>query len=74
VTLPIDLTKPEQPTRTFTVTFTTDSANVDWLMGMENETGLSRSLLMHRVLTAARLNVGIATVEGERRQGERRSA
>jgi hypothetical protein len=29
---------------------------------------------MHRILTQFREQVGIATIEGERRQGERRSA
>jgi hypothetical protein len=73
MTVTIDLSKPEL--RPNVITFNTDDANIKWLTGMETETLLSRSLLMHRILTQARMNVGIATIEGERRQrGERRSA
>jgi hypothetical protein len=72
--LSIDLTKPQKSDRDFPVSFETGSANYDWLLGMVQETGLSRSLLMDRILTSARLSIGIATVDGERRMGERRSA
>jgi hypothetical protein len=72
VTAPLDLTPPDL--RPNVITFNTSDLNLAWLVGLENETGLSRSLLIHRVLSRARLNIGIATIEGERRQGERRTA
>jgi hypothetical protein len=70
----IDLTKPPKSDRDFPLSLETDQTNFDWLNGMVQETGLSRSLLLHRILTSARQNIGIATVDGERRMGERRSA
>ena len=70
--LPFDVSRPEP--RATAVTFNTDDANIQWLVGLEAETLLSRSMLMHRILTRARESVGLATVDGERRQGERRSA
>jgi hypothetical protein len=73
MSVPLDLSKPETR-RPWPVSFTTDQENYDWLIGMEAETKQSRSWIMHRLLTNARQNIGIATVEGERRQGERRSA
>jgi hypothetical protein len=72
MSLPISIAQPE--TRPTAVTFNTSEDNVKWLVGLEEETQLSRSLLMHRILTQFREQVGIATIEGERRQGERRSA
>ena len=71
---PIDLTPPDNPNRKYPISLETDKENFDWVMGVVEETKLSRSLLMHRILTSARLNIGIATVEGERRRNERRSA
>ena len=71
---PIDLTPPDRSNRAYPLSFETDQENFDWVLGVVQETGLSRSLLLHRVLTSARLSIGIATIEGERRQGERRSA
>ena len=70
---PIDLTPPDR-SRSYPLSFETDQENYDWVLGVVQETGLSRTLLLHRVLTSARLSIGIATIEGERRQGERRSA
>jgi hypothetical protein len=72
VPTPFDISKPD--TRPVPLTFTTDEATLLWLDGMAQETTLSRSLIIHRILNQARESVGIATVEGERRQGDRRSA
>jgi hypothetical protein len=72
VTTPFDPSKPD--TRPVPLTFTTDEVTLSWLDGMAEETTLSRSLIIHRILNQARESVGIATVDGDRRQGERRSA
>ena len=66
--IPFDTTPPT--TRSFPVTFNTDEATAEWLEAMKQETGLDRSLILHRIVTQAREATGI--FDGERRRSEDR--
>lgn len=72
----LDLSKPDS--RPYKVTFFTDADTGRWLEELAGENTPDnrgyRSLVCHRIMKAAREANGTPAPEGERRNGERRSA
>jgi hypothetical protein len=68
VTIPFDITKPE--IRRVPVTFNTDETTAEWLQKMMQETGLDRSLIVHRIVKEAKDSASLP--EGDKRTGEDR--
>jgi hypothetical protein len=68
VTLPFDTTQPEA--RSNPVTFYTDEETYRWLQDLVRDLELDRSLVVHRIVKAAREQT--FAPEGERRAGDDR--
>lgn len=68
MTLPFDVTKPEQ--RSNPVTFYTDDETFAWVQALVSDHGLDRSLVVHRIVKQARESAD--QPDGERRAGDDR--
>lgn len=71
MTLPFDVTRPEQ--RSSPVTFYTDEVTFTWLNDLVRDLGIDRSLIVHRIVKQARESAALSDGQ-ERRAGDRRTA